>query len=558
MLSGGREGSGERTKGQELPSVPLDASDSTLRQSLLSRATLRESVGGTKALLDETRTSLERKAAAEASSTQTQEAPALQADAAVEKTEPETQLITLLKERMRMGPMPVSEYMQIAMQHPEYGYYTSKGFTGIFGQRGDFTTAPEISQIFGEIVAIWVVWVWQTLGSPKRVQLIELGPGRGTMMTDMLRAWARFRPFLDVLSVHMVDSSEELQEIQRKRLSTGSKKGERTAKHDGTGVTVHWHKALRDVPVAKGASSIIIGQEFLDCMPVRQFVNTEKGWCEKMVHLAPPDSPHHFAFVLSPGPTAAAKICLRKDLVSDLPDKPKHLEGIEVSPEAWYAAQEIARRVHATDGAALLIDYGNNGSATDTLQALRDHKPVHPLSSPGRADLTAHVDFASVKRASLDWCPNVAAMVANDLRGIRKALRQGPEQQQSTTSTSAQVAAAGAADAASGQREGGGEGLVGGGLEGVGLEAAKGRRGLVAHGPVTQCEFLHGLGVRERAEKLFHAAGEDEAKQAIVKQYERLTAPQEMGELFKVLAITCDKIPPGTMPGFAVAAPDAR
>ena len=155
----------------------------------------------------------------------------------------------------------------------------------------------------------------QTLGSPKRVQLIELGPGRGTMMADMLRASARFRPFLDALSVHMVDSSEQLQEIQRKRLSSGSKKTERTVKHDGTGVTVHWHQALSEVPTAKGAPSIIVAQEFLDCMPVRQFVKTEKGWCEKMVDVAPPDSPHHFAFVLSPGPTAAAKVSCCDELL---------------------------------------------------------------------------------------------------------------------------------------------------------------------------------------------------------------------------------------------------
>ena len=125
------------------------------------------------------------------------------------------------------------------------------------------------------------------------------------------------------------------------------------------------------MPQAKDAVSIIIGQEFLDCMPVRQFVKTDKGWCEKMVDVAEADSPHHLRFVLSPGPTAAAKICLRKELIPDLPDKPKEWQGVEVSPEAWLAAQEIAKRVYATKGAALLIDYGNDGHASDTLQAFR-------------------------------------------------------------------------------------------------------------------------------------------------------------------------------------------
>jgi len=125
------------------------------------------------------------------------------------------------------------------------------------------------------------------------------------------------------------------------------------------------------VPQAKDAVSIIIGQEFLDCMPVRQFVKTDKGWCEKMVDVAEADSPHHLRFVLSKGPTAAAKICLRKELIPDLPDKPKEWQGVEVSPEAWLAAQDIAKRVYATKGAALLIDYGNDGHASDTLQAFR-------------------------------------------------------------------------------------------------------------------------------------------------------------------------------------------
>ena len=241
-LSGG---AGDMRDVEQVPSTPLDSADATLRQGLLARATLRETVGGQQALLDETKAALQQKVAAEAGLGANVASP--RPAAAVEKSEPETPLTKLLKERLALGPMPVSEYMQLALSHPEHGYYTSKGFTGIFGQRGDFTTAPEISQMFGELVAVWVVWTWQTLGCPKRVQLIELGPGRGTMMADMLRAAARFRPFLDALSVHMVDNSEQLQEIQRKRLSSGSKRGERTVKHDGTGVNIHWHNSLSEV-----------------------------------------------------------------------------------------------------------------------------------------------------------------------------------------------------------------------------------------------------------------------------------------------------------------------
>jgi len=137
---------------------------------------------------------------------------------------------------------------------------------------------------------------------------------------------------------------------------------------------------LGQVPISKDAPSIILGQEFLDCMPVRHFVKTEKGWCEKLVDEAPADSPKHFRFVLSKGPTPAAKICLRKELIPDLPDKPKDWEGIEVSPEAWWAAQEIAKRVHATQGAVLFIDYGNDGHATDTLQVLATCMPSRAVA----------------------------------------------------------------------------------------------------------------------------------------------------------------------------------
>lgn len=189
LLSGGPRDPSSDGSGSELPSAPLDDADAALRQSLLTRATLRESVSGQRGLLDETKKTLERSTAAEQGlSGHTSADLGQRADvAAIEKSEPETPLIKLLKERMRLGPVPVSEYMQLAMSHPEHGYYMSKGFTGIFGQRGDFTTAPEISQMFGEIIAVWVVWIWQTLGCPKKVQLIELGPGRGTMMSDMLR-----------------------------------------------------------------------------------------------------------------------------------------------------------------------------------------------------------------------------------------------------------------------------------------------------------------------------------------------------------------------------------
>jgi hypothetical protein len=187
------------------------------------------------------------------------------------------------------------------------------------------------------------------------------------------------------------------------------------------------------VPQGKDAVSIIIGQEFLDCMPVRQFVRTDKGWCEKMVDLAEADSPDHFRFVLSKGPTPAAKICLRKELIPDLPDKPKEWEGIEVSPEAWLVAQEIAKRVYATKGAALLIDYGNDGHASDTLQA-SSRRPCRAVASLLAPLSLAHAFYLSPVCTSCLTVHGRAncrrrAMVSNDQKHIRntRAGTKGPQ-----------------------------------------------------------------------------------------------------------------------------------
>jgi len=334
---------------------------------------------------------------------------------------------------------------------------------------------------------------------------------------------------------------------------------------------------LRQVPISKDATSIIIGQEFLDCMPVRHFVKTEKGWCEKLVDEAPADSPKHFRFVLSKGPTPAAKICLRKELIPDLPDKPKDWEGIEVSPEAWWAAQEIAKRVHATQGAALFIDYGNDGHATDTLQALKDHKAVDVLSRPGQCDLTAHVDFSSVKRASLDWCPHLAAVVPMEAGGSAASVMPSADELKAMMASLQELEVLYAKLKSQGKDMSMERELLhkleqvkkklrnsappltsdsSAPTKAASAKASAAANALFAHGPVSQCDFLHGLGVRERAQALFDAAKDDAAKESIMKQYERLTSPAEMGSLFKVLAITSNKIPTGTMPGFAM--PGAR
>ena len=303
-----------------------------------------------------------------------------------------------------------------------------------------------------------------------------------------------------------------LREAQRKTLSKGSDPFANPVKNDGTGVTIHWHDGLSEVPerkvrparpaVAHGAvsarpprgaperqaadrappqdvPSIMIGQEFLDCMPVRQFRFTEKGWCEKMVDVARPDSPLHFRYVLSPGPTAASKVCLMSELVPNLPTEPELNAGVEVSPDACSYAVEVGRRVLRTQGAALFIDYGHAGAPVETMQAVLKHAFHDPLSLPGEADLTAHVDFAAVKAAVLDYAAALPAL-AQPPPGLADPAGPTPED---AAAAGAAARAALAANAEAGRADGAGAG---------------GEGGLLVHGPVSQTAFLHALGVRDR------------------------------------------------------------
>ena len=271
------------------------------------------------------------------------------------------------------GPMPVWRYMQLCLAHPRYGYYVSRD---PLGREGDFTTAPEVSQMFGELIGLWAASVWRAMGSPPLLRLIELGPGRGTMMSDALRALRVLPPLYQALSVHLVEINPVLREKQKSTLS-----GVRN---------IAWHSALDEVPEGP---AVILANEYFDVLPIHQAVKCETGWHERTVEI---DKEGRLAFGHASEPLPRFEILL-PPLVRAAP-----LGAIfEWRPDA--EAMKIASRVRDQDGAALIIDYGHlRSDAGDTFQAIARHSFADPLKNPGQTDVTAHVDFQALARAAED------------------------------------------------------------------------------------------------------------------------------------------------------------
>jgi SAM-dependent MidA family methyltransferase len=345
-------------------------------------------------------------------------------------------LTDILVERIRRGgPITVADYMAEALGHPEHGYYTTRE---PFGAAGDFTTAPEISQMFGELIGLWAAVTWQSLGMPSRVVLAELGPGRGTLMADLLRAAATVPPFLAALDVWLVETSPRLRARQRDTLK---------------GRDVQWCERFEDLP---DGPLIVVANELFDALPIRQFEKRGGVWHERMVGI---DDAGALTFV--PGPATE-------------PDMPAEVlaaaDGAiaETCPQGRALAESLGRRISREPGAALLIDYGHALSGVgDTLQAVKRHR-YHPvLETPGAADLTAHVDFEALASAAI------------------------PAR---------------------------------------------------AWGPVTQGDFLSAMGIRARAGMLAANASPKVAAD-IAGQLRRLIEPEEMGTLFKVLALAHPALP---------------
>lgn len=347
-------------------------------------------------------------------------------------------LLDHLKKRISgSGAISMAAYMEDCLSHPDYGYYLHHE---PFGRDGDFITAPEVSQMFGELLGLWAVHQWHAMEKPANFHLVELGPGRGTLMSDALRAAQGLPEFMEGLDLHLVETSPRLRERQKQALG---------------GFKPQWHEDISSLPEGP---LIVIANEFFDALPVHQFEYSEHGWLER--HVTVEDGKLKSA-VWPPSFSIEAA-------TAGLAPKPGDI--FETSPASQAIVTELAARCQAHSGCALFIDYGHSQSGFgDTVQAVKEHQFVDMFETPGEADLTAHVDFQALGKAAK-------------------------------------------------------------------------KSGVNVYGPVTQGDFLKTLGIRERTHALRARATPQQLK-LLLSGRDRLVNDDQMGTLFKVMAMTGGQLP---------------
>ncbi|KAI8440790.1 hypothetical protein MSG28_009115 [Choristoneura fumiferana] len=318
-------------------------------------------------------------------------------------------LMEIIKEKIRLnGPISVAEYMHIVTTNPTEGYYMKKE---TIGESGDFITSPEISQLFGEILAIWFYAESKKMGPGKPLQIVELGPGKGTLMMDFLRVLHRLGYKPNDLSIHLVEISETMQNVQAHRLCATHKACHVDSPHNyegetTSGIKVYWYYDLKKVPKN---FSWYIAHEFFDVLPIHKFEKSEDGWRELLIDI---DEAGKLYYRISANETNSVKTLVRPPL--DAGDRTE----LEVSARSLGIARQLAQRVDAYGGLALIADYGHEGEKGDTFRAFHRHQVVNPLENVGASDLTADVDFSQLRIA--------ASMTPGD---ENYALVMGPVQQ---------------------------------------------------------------------------------------------------------------------------------
>lgn len=285
----------------------------------------------------------------------------------------DTPLESVIREKIgQQDAVSVAEFMELALMHPDYGYYMQRD---PFGAQGDFTTSPEISQIFGEMIGAWLATMWQMLGQQEMV-LVELGPGRGTLLTDALRATRHVQGFHESLVIVLMEASPKMRRFQRATLA-------------GLHPRITWQYSLDELP---DMPMLFVANEFFDALPIRQYVKTQEGLQERMVTIDPQTNELQFTVrpmgvQLVKGGTSAA------DAESDG-------QITESSPAGRQVAADLAHHLKRRGGTGLIIDYGYTGeSRGNTLQAVKGHGFWPVLKEPGQADVTAHVAFDDLAAA---------------------------------------------------------------------------------------------------------------------------------------------------------------
>ncbi|XP_050094477.1 protein arginine methyltransferase NDUFAF7 homolog, mitochondrial [Anopheles aquasalis] len=378
-----------------------------------------------------------------------------------------------LQARIRAtGPITVASYMKEVLLNPSAGYYSTKD--NVLGSGGDFITAPEIGQIFGELIAVWCVNELQKFNYDGHIQLIELGPGRGTLMQDVLRVCEQFGYTKDRIGVHLVEMSAQLQHTQAERLCNGQiERGEPSEPYvqrgtTSSGIEVRWYSDIVEVP--KGFT-VVIANEFFDALPAHVFCKevTEgdaggASWKEVLIDINPAaTNGPGFRFIQSNKATPYSVVFGKR-----FNEKDHLLQGrnrVEVSFEMEQIAQNLAQRFNDQGGFGLIIDYGHEGDKMDTFRSFKEHKLHDPLVNPGVADLTVDVDFGFLKH-----------FLQQDDKAI-------------------------------------------------------------ALGPVSQGAFLKAMQGAARLENLLKATTDEARRKMLVSGYDELTNPTKMGERFKLLSV---------------------
>lgn len=392
------------------------------------------------------------------------------------------------------GPIPLGAFMRQCLTNPSAGYYINKD---PFGKSGDFITSPEISQMFGELVGVWVLTQWMAQNQPSEFRLVEFGPGRGTLMDDLLRSTRKFAKFDKALKeIYMIEASPTLKETQWSKLCedemSETEIGFRSTTRWGT--PIYWRENAKEIP-DDNIPTFIIAHEFYDALPIYQFEHTKDGWRELLVNSGPPPDnsllpgttvlkgtsmensslvkkdTEEFHLSIAPSWTPSSKVVPQTHKrYSELPVGSK----IEICPEGWEVSSQISSIIGRNGGAAFIVDYGPSDTIpVNTLRGIKDHKLVSPFTAPGKADLSADVDFQAIK------------------------------------------------------------------------VAAEATGGVDVHGPVEQGDWLHSMGIGARASILASKAKDEKAKKRVESEYRRLVEKSggAMGKIYKVMAIVPEKSP---------------